>query len=294
MVSSLDIFGLTLGLFYAVFTPLAAYLLCRIPLALKLRDVALGAFGYFAAYGLHRTIARPALSALFDVLGRAHYDLDPRAIIIFYNWLLQSAPAVQGALICFVLLSLLASRKQGLGPGMGYAIGAGGAYCLAIRAHVAYQHLQWALASNENGPESVFRSGANSPEFLNRMFAYGIPYGAGSVPHFLIAIAVSLLIWKGVLERRWAPAVAAILIEVVQAALFVFVESIPSRTSSNTFDSLISRDTYDSALGLIIVALLYWRAPILNGLRSVSGVGSDREAGLLSVWRDQAWRNRRD
>ena len=159
MVSSLDIFGLTLGLFYAVFTPLAAYFLYRIPLALKLRDVALGAFGYFATYGLHRMIGRPALSALFDVLGRTHYDPDPRAFIFFYNWLLQSAAAIQGAFICFLLLSLFASRKQGLGPGIGYAIGAGGAYCFAIRAHVAYQHLQWALASNENGP-SWFSNGA--------------------------------------------------------------------------------------------------------------------------------------
>jgi len=149
------------------------------------------------------------------------------------------------------------------------------------------------LASNENGPESVFRWGANSPEFLARMFSYGIPYGVGSVPHFLIAIAVSLLVWKGVLERRWAPVGAAVLIEALQAAAFVFVATLPSPTSTNTFDSTVSLDAYDAALGLVIVALLYWRAPILNGLKRVSGFGSGGEAGatsLLSVWRGQSWR----
>ena len=293
MVSSLDIFGLELGLFYAVFTPIAAYFLYRVPLNLRLRDIALGVFGYFATYGLHWIVARPAIAFLFGLFESARYDPDPRAFIALYNWLLQSAVAVEGAVIGFLLLRFLASRKQGLGPGMAYGIGVGGAYCLAIRAHVAYQHLQWAFASNENGPESVFRSGASSPEFLAAMFSYGVPYGAGSIPHFLIAIAVSLLVWAAVLEKRWAPVGGAIVIGVVQAGLFVLAASPPPRAARYTFDSPISPNTYDSILGLAIVALLYWRAPILRRLAKISGIGADGEGGatsLLSAWRRQGSR----
>jgi uncharacterized membrane protein YhfC len=287
MMSTLEIFGLSVGLIYDMVIPFAAYFLFRRPLALRLRHIALGVVGYSIASWLHRAIVGPAVGALFDFLVRAHFDPGPGVYLFLYNWLLRSAAETESALICSLLLFVFAPKRSGLAPGAAYAIGAGGRYCFA-RAVEAYVHLRWALSAHGSGR---FEWWADSPELFATIYSQGIPHGVGTVAHFLVAVGLSLLIWKGVRERRWAPVRAAILVAIVLEALFAAVTSLPSPSVPN---SPVSPEIYDSILGLAVVALLYWRAPILNRLRKFVGSGVDGEAGLLSVWRDQAGRRSGD
>jgi uncharacterized membrane protein YhfC len=284
MVSSLDILGLGLGFLYAVAAPIAAYYLFRNPLNLKLRDIAVGAVGYFAADGLYKALVRPALTALIEAMQSANYYPNPSVFRFFENWSFRSAFAVQSELICFLLLSFFASQRRGWGPGVAYGVGAAGVYCIAFRAHIELQHLQWAVATNENGPEALFGDRADSPGFLTRMFSYGIPYGAGSIAHFLIAIGLSVLVWRGVLEVKWKLVGLAVLIDVALAAPLPLIDALRLPISPNAYDSL---------LGLSVVACLWWRRPLsewsANGFRTrldrktrQSGV-----AGLFSSWLDQ-------
>jgi uncharacterized membrane protein YhfC len=290
MVSTLEIFGLSVGLFYAVVTPFAAYFVFRRPLALRLRHVALGIVGYFIASRLHRAIVGPAVGALFDFLMRAHFDPGPGVYLFLYNWLRRSVAETESALICALLLFVFASKRSGLAPGAAYAIGSGGGYCFA-RVVADCVYLQWALSANGSGR---FQWWADSPEIFARIFSQGIPHGAGTIAHFLVTVGLSLLIWKGVRERRWPPVRAAILVAVVLEALLVFAASLPSLSTPNSFDSPFSPEICDSILGLFIVALIYWRAQILDGARKLSTIrpGAQAEAtSLFSVWRAQGRRN---
>jgi hypothetical protein len=110
MVSALEIFGLSVGLIYAVVIPFAAYFLFRRPLALKLRDVALGAAGYFIASRLHRAIVGPIIATLFDFLVRAHFNPGAGVYRFSYDVLFRSAAETERALVCAVLLFVFASN----------------------------------------------------------------------------------------------------------------------------------------------------------------------------------------
>jgi uncharacterized membrane protein YhfC len=281
MVSSLDIFGLGLGFLYAVTTPIAAYILFRNPLNLKLRDIGVGAVGYFATDGLHKALVRPALMALIEAMQSANYYPSPSVFRFFENWSSRSAFAVQSELICFLLLSFFASQRKGMGPGVAYGVGAAGVYCVAFRAHIELQHLQWAVATDENGPEALFGARADSPGFLVRMFSYGIPYGVGSIVHFLIAIGLCVLVWRGVLEAKWKLVGLAVAIDVALAAPLPLIDALQLPISPNTYDSL---------LGLLVVACLFWRGPLSEWSTNRFRTWLDREArqsgliGLFSSW----------
>ncbi len=90
----------------------------------------------------------------------------------------------------------------------------------------------------------------------------GIPNGAGAVAHFLLAIGLSLLIWKGLREKRWALVGAAILVAIAWDIVQMLAARLPALGAPHSFESPVSPEILESVLGLVVVALLYWRAPI--------------------------------
>ena len=115
MVSSLEIFGLSVGLVYALATPFAAYFLFRRPLALKARDIFVGIAGAYIAAWLRGAIVEPAIQALFAFLTREHFSLGFN--YFFYDFLLRSATQTATALTCLLLLLVFASTNSSRGPG---------------------------------------------------------------------------------------------------------------------------------------------------------------------------------
>jgi len=288
MVSSLEIFGLSVGLVYALATPFAAYFLFRRPLALKARDIVVGIAGAYIAAWFRRAIVEPAIQALFAFLMREHFGLGFNFFL--YDFLLRSATQIEAALTCFVLLFIFASTTSGRGPGFAYGLGAGGAYCLQ-RAAGLYLYLQWASSANGDGQLEWW---GESPEILTKFFSQGIPNGAGAVAHFLVAVGLSLLVWKSVREKRWAPVGAAILVAIAWNIVQVLAAGLPALRAPHSVESPVSPEILDSVLGLVIVALLYWLAPILEALGASARRRAEREPGLLSVWRDQVGRRSDD
>jgi uncharacterized membrane protein YhfC len=263
MASTLDIFGLGLGAAYAALAPIVAYLVLRIRLDLKLRDIALGALGYLASDTLYRLAVRPGVDALLAVWQQSGYR--PNAFVFFFvdSWSFRSAFAIESELLCFLLLSLFASPRKGMGPGVAYAIGAYGVFGVGVRA----------------------------TEFPTQIFAYGIPYGAGSVTQLLVTIGLSILVWRAVLEKKRTWLWLAILIDVGLQTPYSILAAL-----------LLERDVFDvfdCAFGVVVVGLLYWRRPILDRLaamaaawrgrqmRSVAGASRSGLPGLLSTWLDQ-------
>ena len=288
MVSSLEIFGLSLGLVYALATPVAAYFLFRRPLALKARDIFVGFVGASIAAGLRRAIVTPAIQALFAFLMREHFSLGFN--YFFYDFLLRSATQAATALTCLLLLFVFASTTSGRSPGFAYGLGAGGAYCLQ-RAAGLYLYLRWASSANGDGQLEWWDE---SPEILTKFFSQGIPNGAGAVAHFLVAVGLSLLIWKGLREKRWALVGAAILVAIAWDIVQMLAERLPALGAPHSFESPVSPEILESGLGLVAVALLYWRAPMLEAFGAFARRRAGREPGLLSVWRDQAGRESGD
>jgi hypothetical protein len=169
-------------------------------------------------------------------------------------------------------------------------MGAGGAYCLQ-RAADLYLYLRWAFSANGDGQRQWW---GESPEMLTKFFSQGIPNGAGAVAHFLLAIGLSLLIWKGLREKRWALVGAAILVAIAWDIVQMLAERLPALGAPHSFESPVSPEILESGLGLVAVALLYWRAPMLEAFDAFARRRAGREPGLLSVWRDQAGRESGD
>jgi hypothetical protein len=129
------------------------------------------------------------------------------------------------------------------------------------------------------------------------MFSYGIPYGVASVTQLLIAIGLSILVWRGVRDKNWTWVCSAILIHVgMQAPYSLMAALMAQRYVFNIFDC---------ALGVVLVGLLYWRRPILGRLANILPIGRGRQplsiaqagepidSGLLSAWIEQSRRDDR-
>jgi hypothetical protein len=194
MVSTQDIFGLAVGMFYALVAPIAAYFLLRTFATLRARDIALGVLGFIAIVALNQTLLRPVAFALARLV-----ESDSRFQTAFWGLVLpeafsRSAFAFSNEAACFLLLSYFATRREGLGPGFAYALGAGAAYCL-MTANREFHELRLALVINEYGAYATFGiSATDSENFLAVAFAYGIPMGAGAVFRFLIEIVLAHLV----------------------------------------------------------------------------------------------------
>jgi hypothetical protein len=178
-----------------------------------------------------------------------------------------------------------------MGPGVAYAIGAYGVFGVGVRAVSELYRLRLAIATTGNGAETLFGLRVHDPEFPTQIFAYGIPYGAGSVTQLLVTIGLSILAWRAVLEKKRTWLWLAILIDVGLQTPYSILAAL-----------LLERDVFDvfdCAFGVVVVGLLYWRRPILDRLaamaaawrgrqmRSVAGASRSGLPGLLSTWLDQ-------
>ena len=288
MVSTQNIFGLMVGAFYAAFAPIGAYLLLRTFVTLKARYVALGVLVFILCLILNRMLVGSAMLAIGAMTQSSiGYSNSVFWSIFLYKFPFDAAYALLNLAACFLLLKYFASRQEGLGPGLAYAIGAGGFYCILI-ADYELHDLQLALTTNEYGLQAAFGPGMRiSGDFLASNFAYGIPRGAGAVFHLLFEIILASLIWKGILEKRWTPVAAAIGLSVgLSAALGVLAALV----------LFVPFTVYDSLFGIAAVGALVWREPILNWLDRIAPRRSPGEAGppsLWSTWLDQARRNDR-
>jgi uncharacterized membrane protein YhfC len=280
MDSMLDIFGLTLGMIYTVFAPVFAYFLMRTFAPLRVRDIALGVFGFVVIVVLGRTpVSYVAFALAARLLAEGHSPSE-FATTFLYGFCFYSAFGLLNEAACFLLLKYFASRREGPGPGFAYAIGAGGAYCLML-ANNELHYLRFAMAAN----------GQNS---LTHIFAYGIPQGAGAVYRILMEIVLASLVWRGIVERRWGLIGAAVLLDVGLAATFSFFLALMPLTRYVTYESLF---------GLIVALSYFWAPPVLRlrarfmGLREGEPVIEDTgtvRAGLLSTWRAQRRRDGQD
>jgi uncharacterized membrane protein YhfC len=279
MVSTLDIFGLTLGLAYTVLAPIAAYFLLRNFAPLRARDIALGVFGFVIIVFLTRTPVDYVALALAERIfaeGRSHGQT---FVSFLFGFCISAAFALQNEAACFLLLKFFASRRDGPGPGFAYAIGAGGAYCLVL-ANGELNDLRWALTANEFGAVSHAYA-----------FAYGIPRGAGAVYRLLIEVVLASLVWRAILERKWRLIGAAALLDIGLAALLSLLLALVPFTGYITYESLF---------GLVVALSYFWAPPVLRLRARLARFREDRIAveddgsvrrGLLSTWRDQRWRN---
>jgi hypothetical protein len=278
MDSSLDIFGRVVGLAYTLLTPIAAYFLLRPLAALRMRDIALGVFGFVVIVLLARGPVGYVASALAErLLAEAHSRPSEFALIFSFEFCFYGAFALLNEAACFVLLKHFASQRQGPGPGFAYAIGVAAVYCLML-ANNEFHHLQFALGANEQDP-------------LAHAFAYGISQGVDVVFRVLVEVILASLVWRGIVERRWGLIGAAVLLDVGLAATFSWFLALKPFTPYVV---------YESFLGLVIALSYFWGPHVLKlsarfarfreGKRMFEDGGSDG-AGLLSTWRDQRWRD---
>lgn len=295
MVSTLDIFGLAVGSFYAFIAPIAAYFLLRTFVSLRARDVALGVLGFIATVILNKTIVGPFAIALNGLIESKGYI--PGGIftsLFLFQFSYHGTFSLLAETLCFLLLKYFATRGEGFGPGIAYAIGAGGAYCLVI-ADAELDNLLRALATNEYGPGAAFGQGARvSQDFLAYAFAYGIPMGVGAVFRVSLGIVLASLVWRGILERRWKFVGAAVVLDVGLQAAFWFLSAL-----STTFALNIPLSGYDSLFGLVAALSYFWLPPVLQWRARLVQISKDRlvveddgsiRPGLLSTWRRQRWR----
>ncbi len=279
MVSSLDVFGLCLGLAYAIAAPLAAYLLLSRVLPLNRRDVALGAIGYLVADGLNRAYVYPILSAIVGAFQHSKYYPDPYVHTFIVNWLFGFGVVVEFELGACLLLGAFASRATGVEPGVAYGIGRGAGYCCGLGVPHALSKLQASIILNAKSVDRMYDVPISS-EWSAKLFEFGIPQGVSAVAHFMIAVGLSFLVWKSIVERKRFWLGVAIGIEGVPIAPVVLIEMglLP-----------ISRNGYDALLGFLMVGLLYWLHRRSRGRSSRQGdPGSLVE--LFLTWRGQSRR----
>jgi hypothetical protein len=278
MDSTLDIFGRSVGLFYTVFAPVAAYFLLRILAPLRMRYIALGVFGFVVIVLLGRTpVGYVAFALAARLLAEWHSPPSEFAKTFLYGFCYRAAFALLNEAACFVLLKYFASRRQGPGPGFAYALGAAGAYCLVL-ANSEFHYLQLALVENGLPPTA-------------RALVFGIPQGAGAVYRLLIALILASLVWRGIVETKWRLIGIAVLLDVGLTAVFSLLLALRPLTPYIVYESLF---------GLIILLSYFWAPPLLRlrarfarfreGKPMIEDNGGVR-TGLLSAWRDQRRRN---
>jgi hypothetical protein len=278
MDSSLDIFGRAVGLAYTLFTPIVGYFVLRAFAPLRMRDIALGVFGFVVIVLLARGPVGYVASALAGRL-LAEANSRPSEFVLFFvsGLCFFSALALLNEAACFVLLKYAGSQRQGPGPGFAYAIGAAAVYCLML-ATSEIRSLQLAWVGNGDYVSA-------------HAFAYGTPQGASAVYRLLIEVILASLVWRGIVEKKSGLIGGAILLDVGLAATFSVLLALSPLTPYFIHESLF---------GLVIALSYFWLPPVLR-LRArfvrprtsepvIEGDGSVR-AGLLSTWRDQRWRD---
>jgi uncharacterized membrane protein YhfC len=279
MVSSLDIFGLGVGLAYAIATPFAVYWLLGRILSLNRRDAALGALGYVVADALHRLYVHPILSAILGAFEHSKYHPDPYIHTFTANWLFGFGVVVEMELGAYLLLRAFASRATGIGPGVAYGIGRGAVYCCGVGAPLSLSKLQAAFILNAKSVDPLYGV-AVSPEWSVSYFEYGIPQGVSTAAHFMIAVGLSLLVWKSVVEgkRIWLGVAIGIDGALIAPVILIEMGLLP-----------ISRNGYEALLGLLLVGLLCWLRRRPRGRSSREG----DPGGLVELfltWRGQSRR----
>jgi uncharacterized membrane protein YhfC len=279
MIPAVDIFSLILGALYSFLAPIIAYLIGRRRLGLKLRDLALGVLGALLLIALSLLLA-----ILLMEIGFAESSSPARTAL--YS-LAVGAP-LNGA-ICFVLLRFAASRSPGWAPAVGYGIGFGAFYAIAITGWTQVHDLRLALAVNAIGADSVFYRAAAAERFADNAFSYGLPSGVTGITRLMIEIGVAMLAWRGVCARDWKWVAAAIFLDAGSRLPAILLDGL---------DLPVTGNDYYLLLGLAIISALLFAGPWTGSLRDVANHPGEVRAdasrdesraptGLLATWRNQ-------
>jgi uncharacterized membrane protein YhfC len=195
------------------------------------------------------------------------------------NWLFGLGFVVAIELCAYLLLGAFASRVSGIGPGVAYGIGRGTAYCWGVGVPHALSKLQAAIILNAKSVDPMYDVPVSS-EWSAKLFEYGIPLGVATIAHFMIAVGLSLLVWKSIVEGKRTWLGVAIGIDGVLIAPIILIEMglLP-----------ISRNGYDALLGLLMIGLLYWLRRRLRGRSNTQG-DPGGVVELFLTWRDQSRR----
>jgi uncharacterized membrane protein YhfC len=295
MVSTLDIFGLAIGMIYTICAPIVGYFLLRTFAPLRVRDIALGVFGFFVILVVSRTLVGQVAFFIAELVQTKGHLQSIFSTLFLFDFFFHGAFSLLNETACFLLLKYFAPRRQGYGPGIAYGIGAGSVICLVF-ANTELGSLRLASTINEYGLEAALGQGVRvSSNFLTDAFAHGIPTGVGAVSSLLIEIVLASLVWRGILEGKGKWILIAILLDMSLAAALSLLSAL-----AVTFSLPIPVTAYPSLFGLVLALSYFWAPPFLRWKATLARLRQDRivvnddgsvHRGLLSTWRDQQRRS---
>jgi uncharacterized membrane protein YhfC len=213
MVSNGALLGLGISIVLALAWPFVAYWLVRGRMVISARNILIGGvlfilFALVLESSLHAylLVKNPVTAAWFK---------DHKIAFAIYAAL---AAGLFEETARYLGLSYLARRKDGLGAGVAYGIGHGGAESIALGALGTLQFVVLAILLNMGQFDTVLGSKlpaatlAQVRESLTQLtFLGALPGGIERATAMVLQMALSLLVWRAVERRSLAYFLAAVL-----------------------------------------------------------------------------------